>query len=168
MTTQINGDTGVSQCQPNSVSQDDLQSGVVGKGLLVRAVVSAAQSIPNNSSVVKQFSTEFTDTDNAWNGSRFQPNVAGFYLVSWSIQYPSGGTGERSTSLRQNGSVTLAGAVINASSGGNPTVSATFIASLNGTTDYLEVMAYQNSGAAIDTTADASRNYFSAVLVRAA
>ena len=33
MTTQISGDTGVSQCQPNSVSQDDLQTGAKGLGI---------------------------------------------------------------------------------------------------------------------------------------
>jgi hypothetical protein len=34
MTTQISGDTGVSQCQPNSVSQDDLQVEARGVGVV--------------------------------------------------------------------------------------------------------------------------------------
>lgn len=34
MTTQISGDTGVSQCQPNSVSQGDLQDNALGAASL--------------------------------------------------------------------------------------------------------------------------------------
>jgi hypothetical protein len=37
MTTTISGDTCVSQCQPDSVSQDDLKAGVAGAGLAFKA-----------------------------------------------------------------------------------------------------------------------------------
>lgn len=95
MTTQINGDTGVSQCQPNSVSQDDLQSGVVGKGPAFRAIL-AANFGPLISNVDNDLAgasiTKVFDTSNGQAGFIFTAPVSGYYQISGQCTVYNGST----------------------------------------------------------------------------
>lgn len=84
MTTQISGDTGVSRCQPNSVSQDDLLDGVVGKGPAFRCQASVDQSISGLSKII--FGAETYDTAGALASSTFTAPVAGYYTFHAAVR----------------------------------------------------------------------------------
>ena len=89
MTTTINGDTGVSQCQPNSVSQDDLQSGVAGKGPAFRAKRTSAVTLTSGVSANVVYNSIVDDTDSAYDNStgEFTAPVAGFYLFTATLSF---------------------------------------------------------------------------------
>ena len=162
MTTQINGDTGVSQCQPNSVSQDDLQSGVVGKGPAFSAYASADTPIAQNVGTKINFQTEQFDTANAFSSIRFQPTVAGYYLIfggarlsttatQFRLYLVVSGVDGKNIGYTENGGRAFGGC----------------IQYLNGTTDYVELWAAQ-SAAPQNIFASALDTYFQGALVRAA
>jgi hypothetical protein len=108
------------------------------------------------------FDTEIFDTDNAFNGSRFQPLVAGYYQVNGSASN-SGNASASSMNIAvyKNGSayasaVTYYGAAFAV----RPNVST--IVYLNGSTDYIELYGLNNGNA------NFSSAFFSASLVRGA
>lgn len=167
MTTQISGNTGVSQCQPNSVSQDDLQANVVGKGPAFSATGGVMQ-LNVNLNAKASVTTEIFDSNNNYDApnSRFTPTVAGYYQFNC-----SGGnqvaldTFGLYISLMKNGATSLAqgGSTGNASAFARGSASA--LAYMNGTTDYVEVWI---TAAGPSGTLNVICSDFSGVLVRAA
>ena len=118
----------------------------------------SAQTITNSTTAVMQFDTEYFDTDNCYNTSnyRFTPNVAGIYLINSSIQVASL-SGIISLDIRLNGS-RYANMALNLDNSGLQTVANSALVSLNGSTDYVEIGIFQNSGANKDTVASPSNN----------
>ena len=108
------------------------------------------------------FDTEIFDTDNAFNGSRFQPLVAGYYQVNGAVSNSGNASASSvSVSLQKNGtgyvsSVGYYGAAYSV----RPNVAT--IVYLNGSTDYVELYGLNNGNANLSTA------YFSASLVRGA
>lgn len=123
---------------------------------LVRMIQTVAQSIPDATLTALTFSTEEIDThgfhDTGSNTSRITPNVAGYYRFTGT--YMSGVPTTLVSvdcSLRKNGSTSFApgsrgqaGAIAQS----QPT---TAIISCNGTTDYVELMAFQDSSGAVSS-----------------
>jgi hypothetical protein len=118
----------------------------------------AAQTITNNSSSVIAFDTEYFDTDSCYNTSnyRFTPNVAGIYLINCSIQMASM-TGVISLDIRLNGT-RYCNSALNQDGSGLQTVDSSVLVSLNGSSDYIDVTIFNNSGANKDTVASPSNN----------
>lgn len=173
MTTKISGDTGVSQCQPNSVSQDDLQASVVGKGPAFHAWQNVIQSgLPLETSVKMNFTTEVFDLDGSYDPttSRFTPKVAGYYLIIGGFTANDiQAANAYLAAIHKNGIQTIGGQVGAGSAGAFATPRVVGILYMNGTTDYAEIYAYSANKAAWATMADQSfRSLFQAVLVRAA
>lgn len=164
MTTQINGDTGVSQCQPNSVSQDDLQSGVVGKGSAFRAVNGSNQGVVAGGYVKAALDAEEFDTHSNFAAGRFTPTVAGYYQIAGAIHNNSSGLTAGASAIYKNGAG-IATSVITA--GGIAIIlSVSALVYLNGTTDYVELFGFQTGG-----TSNIFANgltFMSGALVRAA
>ena len=165
MTTQISGDTGVSQCQPNSVSQDDLQSGVVGKGPAFSASAAVAQTLTTAIALKILIPTENYDTDNAFANSTFTAPVAGYYHYDGQVDFNIANTvapmsvfvqknGSAVNTMRQISTTTLAKTV---------NISGDVFLAIG---DTLELWAIQNSGANQATVA--TNTNFSAHLARAA
>jgi hypothetical protein len=129
----------------------------------VRAGVSNT-SIANAVTTTVVFSQEYQDDNAEWNGSVFQPKVAGIYFISAAIAYTSGGTGERGISVRLNGN---AHSVVSMSP---PTtlsqLQVTALVPMNGTTDQIVIGAYQDSGAAIALNNGQTTNRFNAFLIQ--
>lgn len=101
---------------------------------------------------------EAFDTMGAWspvpNPERIYPRPAGFYRVSTQFQFPGNGTGIRQVIVNKIGtgeSVVVARATSAPSPTHSITVSASCIVEMNGTTDYLYIEAYQNSGGPLTT-----------------
>jgi hypothetical protein len=94
---------------------------------------------------------------------RFTPQVAGYYQVNASINYPTFGSSYVLCAIYKNGSATpLNGQTSN---GIYPSPSVSGIIYLNGSTDYIEIYGYQNTGGTLTTC---YAQYFNACLVRSA
>ena len=144
MVTKISGDTGVSQCQPNSVSQDDLQGGVVGKGPAFQAK-GINEIYPVNVWDKLKFATEDRDTNNNYNiaNSRFTPTVAGFYALSCTAYINESGAGVSQYSINLAISMNNLFSPAWSSGYGNDSapmgVSCSALVYMNGTTDFVDV-----------------------------
>lgn len=107
------------------------------------------------------FDTETFDTDNAFDGSKFQPNVAGYYNVS--MRTGNSGTtnaGVVGSYIYKNGSLYLnSNGYAPAGAGISPALSITLY--LNGSTDYVEFYGLNNANANLGSS------QASAFLVRA-
>jgi hypothetical protein len=116
-----------------------------------------AQSIPNNTLTPLTLDTEIIDTYNGHstsvNTSRYTPTVGGYYLVIGMYGPAANGTGNRFLLIYKNGALVTLG------QGGGPAATASNSGSVqavasvqcNGSSDYIEVVAFQNSGGALNT-----------------
>lgn len=116
------------------------------------------QSIANGTFVPLTFTTEDYDSANGHstssNTSRYTATVAGRYELSGCVTWAANATGQRAAQWFKNGTV------INASQVGYPASAATerqypartMTVFLNGTTDYVELAGYQDSGGALSTS----------------
>lgn len=116
----------------------------------------AAQNVLNLTSTAITFPAPVFDGSSGYNAStptRYTPTVSGYYLVNGQISYAANVTGGRCVNLVKNGTLIfgqLAAAAI-PSTYYNATVAVSGVAYFNGTTDYLEICAHQNSGATLAT-----------------
>lgn len=119
------------------------------------------QSLADAAEVAIAFDTAVIDRQGGWtsspNPSRFKPTLAGWYEVSGMVGYASDATPSGTKRARWffNGATIDGGFVQNYAS--LNTLSSQLVApsipiQFNGTTDYVELMARQSSGAAMDTT----------------
>lgn len=126
---------------------------------------SGTQTVSTATNTKLVCNTESFDTASCFDSTtnyRFTPNVAGYYQVNVSgYGYPSA-TGIVGIKLYKNGSEYFKTEVANSNQG--PLVSGSSLVYLNGSTDYIEIYAYQNSGGNLTMSA----TDFSASMVRAA
>ena len=99
--------------------------------------------------------------------SRFTPSVAGYYQINAQIQCAGSATGAILLAIFVNGNWQVLGNYIPLSLIG-PALQVNSMIYMNGTTDYVEIYGYQNSGANLDIGANANQLTFSGALVRAA
>lgn len=118
---------------------------------------STAQSIPNSALTAVSIDTSVVDSygghSNVTNNSRYTPQVGGYYIVVGSYGCAANATGNRFVQIYKNGSLVNlgqnGGQAANAANAGSTQVLT--IVLCNGTTDYLEVYAFQNAGGALNT-----------------
>jgi len=171
MTTQISGLTGVSQCQPGSVSQDDLAANVVGKGPAFSTYPSGVgQTITSSVWTKVNLFVEVFDTNNNFDtvAFRFLPTIAGYYQINGSIGI-DGSTGITSAraGIYKNGSPYLYGDGVLAPSGTQGSAGVSTIIFLNGSSDYIELWA-AISGTTCVINKNATHTSLSGFLARAA
>jgi len=118
----------------------------------------SAQTITNSTTATMQFDTEYYDTDNCYNTSnyRFTPNVAGIYLINSTVMIASL-TGIISLDIRLNGA-RYANTALRLNPTGLQAVANSVLVSMNGSTDYVDIGIFQNSGSNKDTVASPSNN----------
>ena len=146
--------SGVLQLQSNGTTIATISStGLstqVGSPAFSATRTATTQSINSGVFTKVQFSEEVFDTNNNFDSTtnyRFTPTVAGYYQVNWSLLCDLlTSTTEYIVALYKNGSnyswasnLTAASAHYNATTGSE-------LVYLNGSTDYIEVYAHQNSG----------------------
>ena len=134
------------------------------------AYQNSAQTI--GSSVTTKFSidTEVFDTANCFDHTtnyRFTPNVAGYYLVGGSFRWSSNTTGDRQCMFYKNGAEIQTFVRSPTASTGSCAYNYSTLVEMNGSTDYLELYIYQNSGGNLTTLISGRSNSFWASLVRA-
>jgi len=133
------------------------------------AYMSAATPIADSTWTKLRFNSELYDTNSNFDTTnyRFTPTVAGFYQVNFNWRNSAVMTASYAINrLYKNGSVALTGGWLGCSATYVSPVLSNIIY-LNGSTDYIEAYAYQNSGSAIDTDYD-TLYAFTGALVRAA
>jgi hypothetical protein len=128
----------------------------------------SAQSISNAVFTKIQCSTEEFDTNNNYDNItnyRFTPTVSGYYQINGQTSTAQT-TGTLFTTVYKNGVEFKRGSRISVNfSGLSTNVSALIY--LNGTTDYVELYIYQDSGTTTLNVAS-HQNYFQASMVRSA
>jgi len=154
--------------------QAGLASGVAGNGPAFIAYGNADQTIASDTATKVQYNVETYDTANCYDTSnyRFTPNVAGYYWVHAFFEWQ--GTNPISTYLwsawiYKNGS-SWKRAQFGAVAGGNWKCEVQSLMYMNGSTDYIEIYAYQNygSGRIIYNANGQIYNGFEAYLARSA
>ena len=120
------------------------------------------QLVPNATFTAITYDTETTDTLN-WhstssNTSRITPNIAGFYLVSFN-GVSNGASTRNISAIYKNGAVVAKTDVSTTTTA----LDITTVVSLNGTTDYVESVLYQQNGSSVNC----GPCVFSVMLVRA-
>jgi len=113
--------------------------------------LSVTQSIPHATATKIQFATEVYDTDNAYDNStnyRFTPQVSGKYFVYSFVRFIDIVNEEQGLIyLYKNGSpIAFVNNTSSGGGGGNITTTMTKVVDLNGSTDYIEIFGYQDSG----------------------
>ncbi|WP_051811950.1 hypothetical protein [Kitasatospora sp. MBT63] len=116
-----------------------------------------AQSIPNNTITSLTLDSETVDTYNGHstsvNTSRYTPTVPGYYEVNGVYGPAASASGNRFLLVAKNGVATAlgqgGGAAAAATNTGSVQVTDTVFC--NGSTDYIEIRAFQNSGGALNT-----------------
>ena len=141
------------------------------QGPAFRAYSNASQTIGNATFTKIQLQVESYDTascfDNATN-YRFTPNVAGYYQVNAMFSLVGSTTGSAGAFIYKNGSIYTQGSAVPNNTNLGACSSATDQIYMNGSTDYIEMYGWQNSGGNLNTQADPRSQVFSACLVRAA
>ena len=136
------------------------------------ATMTANQSIASSTFTLIQFNSTSGglgfDTASYFNTSTYlyNPKVAGYYQVTGALAGPSTVVGQLACYLYKNGTAfaELAG-IANVSGGAE--ACGTCLIYLNGSTDYIQIYAYQTSGSSANIFSGSTiASYFQAVMVR--
>lgn len=154
-----------------SIPQAALAAGVAGNGSAFSAYTVTAQSFSNSTFTKVQVNVETFDTNSNYNPTtnyRFTPTVAGYYQVNANISFGGASSGYVQVAIYKNGGQIATGSGIpnNTQIGGMAMAST--VTFLNGSTDYVEFYAWQNSGGALALQTGVGMNTFSAAMVRSA
>jgi hypothetical protein len=142
-----------------NVTQAKLGTNVAGNGPAFRAEVSNT-SIPNGTFQKVVFSTEVFDTGSCLASSRFTPTISGYYFIAGSIDFAA--------SVGAIASLAKNNATINIGTAGSRSSQVSDLIYMNGTTDYIELNAYQSSGSTTVLNNTSLGNYFFGYLARSA
>jgi hypothetical protein len=129
------------------------------------------QSLPSATTTKLTINTEIFDTNNNFDSTtnyRFTPTIAGYYQVSGAITWATSATGYGLASIFKNGAEFKRGSSSPLISNLNVSQNVSTLIYLNGSTDYIELYAYQNSGTTVATFNNSPYVYFQACLMRAA
>ena len=151
-----------------TIAQTNLATGVAGTGSAFYAYSpTGSQSVSNASYTKVLFPTEIFDTNNNFASSRFTPTVAGYYHLSTMVAWLSVSANVVFLQLYKNGSLLshLARTPKTAQYIWQP---GSTIAYANGTGDYFEIYAYQDSGSTMSIDSGEGYTWFAGALVRAA
>ena len=149
--------------------QTGLATGVAGTGPAFSAYSNSAQTVSAATLTKIQFNTETFDTANCYDTTnyRFTPNVTGYYQVNTSISFGTART-FYIVSIYKTGGRGLGGeSLFTGALSANSSVNCQNIVYMNGSTDYLEIYVYCDSGTNAITTG-INNTYFSSALVRGA
>ncbi|MCX5209823.1 hypothetical protein OG689_11055 [Kitasatospora sp. NBC_00240] len=124
---------------------------------IVQITQSSAQALAHATLTAIGFDTTLFDTygghSNVTNNPRYTPTAPGLYLVLAAVSFASNTTGGRDVEIRKNAVTVNVGQGAGQGSAGaiNTTIDAWAFIQCNGTTDYIDVVAYQSSGVSLNT-----------------
>ena len=153
-----------------TVQQNGVTLGVFGNQPAFAAYQSTQQTGVTNTTWTKvTLTTELFDTNNNYASSRFTPTVAGYYQINGSVCMVSVTTTHSIISgLYRNGSLYWQGQPSLASANFYPQSLISSLIYLNGSTDYVELYAFGNTGGTFSIYNTQENTNFSGILVKAA
>ena len=152
------------------ITQPELATGVAGTGPAFSAFQNAATTVNNSTWTKVALQSEEFDTASAFDSTtnyRFTPQVAGYYQVNGCANFAANALGFRFINIYKNGSSIKNGQNTVGGSINFTAINVSALIYLNGSTDYIELYANQNSGSNLATSGN-SDVYFQAFLARAA
>jgi len=142
---------------------------VMVNGPAFSAYGTATQSIATATFTKISFNTEIFDTNSNYDNVtnyRFTPTVSGYYQINANISTSASASGLAFIVIYKNGSAYCYGNVVPNTNGGYITANA--LVQCNGSTDYIEIYAYQNSGVSLSFGSSTNGFQFSGAMVRSA
>ena len=144
---------------------------VMVNGPAFSATRTADQTFSNSTFTKLQANTETFDTNSNYDPTtnyRFTPTVEGYYQINGNISFGGSTSGYCQIGIYKNGAAYVYGSGIpnNNSVGGQVFVAS--VVYLNGSTDYVELYGWQNSGGSLGLLTSTGRNTFSGCMVRSA
>jgi hypothetical protein len=167
------GAVGNTKLATDAVTQDKVATGVGGEGPTFSAFRNTStQTVTSGVATKVQLNGEDYDTANAFDSTtnfRFQPTVAGTYLVTGRIAATASSGGTVSSPLiYKNGSFLLNGQpYIPPSGSSSMTTTVTGLVQLNGSTDYVELWANITGAGTITISNGTGVTFLQGTLVRA-
>lgn len=155
-----------------SVTQLNLAPNVAGNGPLFVVAGTSQQNLTANVTTKVILNTKVFDTANAFDNTtnyRFQPSVAGYYIVTGHIVANSTASNPTAVTLSfyKNGSPYYGNSITPTAVGVASGDISTYIY-LNGSTDYIEMYAYLNGGSGTLYLVGGTSNFLQGNLVKAA
>jgi hypothetical protein len=135
------------------------------------AYLTLSQSVANNTVTKITINTEEFDTNSNYDTSnyRFTPTVAGYYQVNGLVTFTTLSSGYYGiVRLFKNGSEVKYGVNTPSATNAYTRSNISVLVYLNGSTDYIELYCYQNSGSSNPLATGSVDSYFQASMVRAA
>jgi len=153
-----------------AVTQAKLGTNVAGNGPAFSAYSATNQTGVASGVFTKVlFDTEEYDTNNNFASSRFTPTVAGYYQFNATVSFASVGTaGQMLVSLYKNGTRSMDGMLLSQTATASCYSTVSGILYCNGSTDYVEVYAYQSTGSTQTLGGGALSQAFTGAMVRSA
>ena len=131
------------------------------------AYASGTTTVPTATYTKILFATEEFDTNNNFTSSTFTPTVAGYYQFNSCVYFTSA-TAAVEVLIFKNGSIAKAGMYVGPISGVGVVSGISTIVYCNGSTDYIDIYAYQASGASCTAAAAPAYTWFNGAMVRSA
>lgn len=130
---------------------------------MVRLRKTVVQSIPNAAGTALSWDFVEVETVNMWDAAqptRITPSVPGWYLGSGGGSFDPNTTGYREFEIKKNGAATERVLRVKTDAWTSASQTAVcrgnlFLEQFNGTTDYIEVTAFQNTGGALNINVSA-------------
>lgn len=144
---------------------------VAGNGPAFSAYQNVSVNLATSTFVKMPLQTEEFDTANAFDATtnyRFQPLVAGYYQINGAVNLIGAAGNNYIVSIYKNGTEYKRGNQLSYNPAGNTQALVVSLVYLNGSTDYVELYGYQNSGSTQTSGASSSLTYFNGFLARAA
>lgn len=160
--------------------QSQLPANIAGNGPLFSAYANVGITLTNATATQIPLQAELYDTASCFNNTAstvggipaysFLPNVAGYYMVFGAVYFvnTSGAGAALFSTLYKNGSEFHRFGQVGSSTTNSLMASGGGIVYMNGTTDYVSLYGFQNSGSSLGTNAGQGVTYLQASLVRAA
>lgn len=167
------GAVGNAELGADAVTQDKVATGVGAEGPAFSAFRNTStQTVTSGVATKVQLNGEDFDTANAFDSTtnfRFQPSVAGYYMLTGRILSSASGGGSVATALLyKNGALVLNGqGYIPPSGSSSQNTTVTGLVYLNGSTDYVELWANLNGSGTITITNGTGVTFLQGVMVRA-
>jgi hypothetical protein len=132
------------------------------------ATGNATQTISSGVDTLIQYNTITFDTNSNFNTStyRFTPTVAGYYQITAAVVFGAAATPIKVAIYKNGSQYTFQSGYGNSTS--SSTFACTAILYLNGSTDYLQIYAYQGSGGSLTVGSDGVIRPFSGAMIRSA